>query len=265
MSNLMNLSTRIKYAWRLSVASVLLLCVAGFASAQKDDEQPVIKDASSKPERDGHDRPTSYPKIKFGAKTGDDKDDAVDKKLKTRVYLLDASESMAEKVVVGEEEVTRLEHMVSQIKRSLDALSKRRNPNLRFNIVTFGSVQDFADEGELQPVTADSVKRAKEWLEKLESKGQSDIYAMLSECFEQEPDSATMLVGSLPTKPAEVDEKEYEKYKDAGEFLIAKVKGWRGDDGRKTTLDITGVGLSDDERAYYKRLAEAAGGTYLDA
>jgi hypothetical protein len=31
------------------------------------------------------------------------------------------------------------------------------------------------------------------------------------------------------------------------------------------TLDITGVGLSSDEKEFYKRLADAAGGTYLDA
>lgn len=273
MPNLMSLTAQSNLIARFCAAILLSVCVALSVSAQTDtqpdsnDDTPEIKEVSKKPERDGHDRPTSYPKIKFGAKKGGgDKEDAAAKKLKTRVYLLDVSASMSKSITIEDtRETTRLEHMVSQIKRSLDALSNRRNPNLRFNIVTFGSVQDFAAGGELQPVTVDNVKRAKEWLDKLESKGESDIYTMLSECFEQEPDSATMLVGSLPSKPADIDEEEYKKHKDAGEYLIAQVKIWRDEDGRKTTLDITGVGLSDDEKAYYRRLAEAAGGTYLDA
>ena len=269
MPNLMRSTIWLRSIWRLSVAVVLSTCVAFAVSAQPDeeDESPKIEDVSKKPERDGHDRPTSYPKIKFGSKKGgDEKEDAAEKKLKTRVYLLDISAAMAKSITIEDtRESTRLEHMVSQIESSLDALANRRNPNLRFNIVTFGSVQDFAGGGELQPVTADNIKRAKEWLAKLESKGDSDIYNMLRECFEQEPDSATMLVGSLPCKPENVDEEEFKKCKDAGEFLIAKVKDWREDDERKTTLDITGVGLTDDEKAYYRRLAEAAGGTYLDA
>lgn len=273
MPKLMSSAIRFRMMWRVCVAVVLSTCVAFAVSGQQPDpgsnkeNEPEIKDVSKKPERDGHDRPTSYPKIRFGAKKGDDgKEDPGEKKLKTRVYLLDVSASMAKSITIEDtRETTRLEHMVSQIKSSLDALANRRNPNLRFNIVTFGSVQDFAGGGDLQPVTGENVKRAKEWLEKLESKGESDIYTMLKECFEQEPDSATMLVGSLPTKPDKVDEEEFKKHKDAGEFLIAMVKVWRDNDGRKTTLDITGVGLSDDEKAYYRRLAEAAGGTYLDA
>ncbi|MBZ0137991.1 MAG: hypothetical protein K8I27_16665 [Planctomycetes bacterium] len=252
------------------MAAVLIAAVAVCTWAQ---DGPTVEDVSKKPVRDGHDRPTTYPKIRFGAKKteapAEDVDaavDAVEKKLKTRVYLVDVSASMAKSLTIeGTRESTRLEQMVTQINNSLDALANRRDPNLRFNIVTFGSVQDFAGGGELQPVTKDSVKRAKEWLGKLEAKGDSDIYALLRECFEQAPDSATMLVGSLPTKPAGVDEAEYKKHKDAGEFLIARVKAWRDDDGKTTTLDITGVGLSDDEKAYYRRLAEAAGGTYLDA
>src|SRR5690606_5851161 len=116
------------------------------------------------------------------------------------------SASMSKSITIEDSrETTRLEHMVSQIKSSLDALSNRRNPNMRFNLVTFGSVADFASGGEPQPVTAENVKRAKEWLDKLESKGDSDIYTMLAECYGQEPDSATMLVGSMPVKPADVD------------------------------------------------------------
>lgn len=254
-------------AFRWCVVALVFACMAAGAAAQADspDTEPPVKDVTQRPERDGHDRPTTYPKIRFRSKT-DDGEEQEKRKLKTRVYLLDVSASMSKSITIEDSrETTRLEHMVSQIKSSLDALSNRRNPNMRFNLVTFGSVADFASGGEPQPVTAENVKRAKEWLDKLESKGDSDIYTMLAECYGQEPDSATMLVGSMPVKPADVDEDEFKKYKDAGEFLIAKVKGWRDQDGRKTTLDITGIGLSDDEKAYYRRLAEAAGGTYLDA
>ena len=164
-------------------------------------------------------------------------------------------------------ETTRLEHMISQMESSLDYLVNRKDPRLRFNIVTFGSVQDFAKGGELQAATLENSKAAKKWLKNLNAGGDSDIYNLLKECFEQEPDSATMLVGGMPGKPAglsDADEAELKKHKDAGEFVIAKVKEWRKD-GKKTTLDITGIGLSKEEREYFKRLAEAAGGTYLDA
>lgn len=241
------------------------------ADDQGDQGEEETKTRSvSEPVQDGHDRPTTYPKIKFGSKKseGNEQPKVEDTKLKTRVYLLDISNSMSKSITVDDSrETTRLDHMIAQMERSLDALAKRKDPRLRFNIVTFGSVQDFAEGGELQAATEDNARRAKEWLKKLEAKGESNMYNMLRECFEQQPDSATMIVGGKPGEPKDLSEeleKERKQYKDAGEFLLAQVKRWRKD-GRNTTLDITGIGLSADEKEYYKRLADAAGGTYLDA
>jgi len=269
---------------RLMVAlSVLLLgvlvCMApAVAQDTKPDGNDTKKEDESKtwaekpPIRDGHDRPTTYPKIHFGktkkADAGEQEKPAVQKDLKTRVYLLDVSAVMSKSITVNDtRETTRLEHMISQMESSLDYLVNRKDPRLRFNIVTFGSVQDFARGGELQAATLENSKAAKKWLKDLKAGGDSDIYNLLKECFEQEPNSATMLVGGMPGKPAglgDADEAELKKHKNAGEFVIAKVKEWRKA-GKKTTLDITGIGLSKDEREYFKRLAEAAGGTYLDA
>lgn len=235
-----------------------------------DDEEPTAT-AEKSPIRDGHDRPTTYPKIHFGksSKKADNGDTAaVESKLKTRVYLLDVSAVMSKSITVNDtRETTRLEHMIAQMESSLDYLVNRKDPRMRFNIVTFGAVQDFASGGELKPATAENAKAAKEWLNKFEAKGEADIYSLLKECFEQEPDSATMLVGGMPTKPTgatEAEKAELKKHKNAGEFVIEQVKRWRKS-GKTTTLDISGVGLSETERAFYKRLAEAAGGTYLDA
>jgi hypothetical protein len=258
--------------WQLTLALPLLLLglFAWPSLAQEEAEKTgETTEADNPPARDGHDRPTSYPKIRFGKKArpaeGAGEPKVEDTKLKARVYLLDVSDVMAKTITVdGTRQTTRLEHMVAQMERSLDALAKRKDPRLRFNIVTFGTVQDFADGGELQAATEENAKRAKEWLKKLEAKGESDIYTMLSECFEQEPESATMIVGGMPSAPAGVDEAELKKHKNAGEYVLEQVKLWRKD-GKETTLDITGVGLSADEKDYYKRLADAAGGTYLDA
>ena len=273
-------SRRLSPTWshiRAAVAVFALLMLVATAGIQAQDpvkpaegtEKPKGDDGV-KTGRDGHDRPTTYPKIKFGGKKAGDGDGpkVADTKLKIRVYLLDISNAMAKSITVDESrETTRLEHMITQMERSLDALAKRKDPRVRFNIVTFGSVQDFAEGDEPQAATDVNAKRAKEWLKKLEAKGDADIYTMLSECYEQEPQSATMIVGGMPSKPAKLDDelqKLFDKEENAGEFLIKQVKEWRAA-GKKTTLDITGVGLSADEKAYYKRLAEAAGGTYLDA
>lgn len=266
---------KLRLPGRIALACCLLLLAAplSFAPVNAQEagktEQPATEGQTV---QDGHDRPTSYPKIKFGSKKSDDKADeqpkVEDTKLKTRVYLLDISNAMSKSITVDDaRETTRLEHMVAQMERSLDALAKRKDPRLRFNIVTFGSVQDFASGGELQAATEENARRAKEWLKKLEAKGDTDIYNMLRECFEQQPDSATMIVGSMPGEPDDLSEeleRERKQYKNAGEFVLAQVKKWRAA-GKTTTLDITGVGLSADEKEYYKRLADAAGGTYLDA
>jgi hypothetical protein len=258
--------------WQLMFALPLLLLGLFALTAGAQEKTGEAPEADKPPARDGHDRPTTYPKIRFGKKAqpaeGADEPKVEDTKLKARVYLLDISDVMAKSITVdGARQTTRLEHMVAQMERSLDALAKRKDPRLRFNIVTFGTVQDFAEGGELQAATEENAKRAKEWLKKLEAKGESDIYTMLSECFEQEPESATMIVGGMPSAPAgltDVEAAELKKHKNAGEYVLEQVKLWRKD-GKETTLDITGVGLSAEEKEYYKRLADAAGGTYLDA
>jgi hypothetical protein len=270
MPNLMlqTFTSRLLLAFSVLLFGVLV-CNAQESKPDKSN-QPADNTThlEKQPMRDGHDRPTTYPKIHFGkieSTKGEKQKPAADKNLKTRVYLLDVSAVMSKSITVDDtRETTRLEHMVSQMESSLKYLKNRKDPRLRFNIVTFGSVQDFASGGELQAVTPANVKAARKWLKKLKAGGDTDIYDLLKECFEQEPDSATMLVGGMPSKPSGVDEKKFKKYKTPGEFVIAQVKSWRKA-GKKTTLDITGVGLSQSEREYYKRLAEAAGGTYLDA
>ena len=111
---------------------LVLLFGAGFgrqfASGQDASKQPNASETP--PDSDGHDRPTTYPKIRFSNKKDGDKPEAVaDKKLKTRVYLLDTTADMSKSITVdGVRETTRLEHMVAQIERSLDALAKRDKP-----------------------------------------------------------------------------------------------------------------------------------------
>lgn len=233
----------------------------------KEVERPADNDPNAKPVEDGYDRPTTYPRIRMGSSGGAAPDvrgpAGEQRKLKTRAYLLDTSISMAASITVGNsEEMTRLERMVSEIKRSLDTLAKRRD--LRFNIVTFGTVSDLCAGGDPWVSNADTVKKAKEWLARLEAKGTGDLFALLKAVYEQEPESASMMVGSMPGKPEGISDEELKKFESVAEFVLAKVKDWRAA-GKSTTLDITGIGLGEKERAYYKRLAEAAGGTYLDA
>lgn len=255
-------------SWRLALLPVLMLGLCAFPIAAQESESETEVENKTKTQ-DGHDRPTSYPKIRFTRKAavegkGEAKVD--EQKLKTRVYLVDVSSAMSTKITVGQTETTRLEVMVAQMSSSLDALARRKDPRLRFNIITFGTVKDFAEGAE--PAVADeaNARRAKEWLTKLTSGGEADIFEMLKECFEQAPESATMIIGAMPATPAGLDEaqkKELANHKNAGEYLLEQVKLWRKD--KATTLDITGVALSAEEKEFYKRLAEAAGGTYLDA
>lgn len=223
--------------------------------------KPVIESAPGS-DGDTHDRPGGYPQIRFGGKRGGEEGEGAD--WKSRVYLLDVSDAMARSVDDDNPETTRLDHMIKRIEGSLDAMTDRGDPDLRFNIVTFGEIDDFADGEELVAATPETVKRAQKWLAELKAGGTSDMYGMLKECFEQEPDSATMIVGARPVWPEDVSDDVKAAHTDAGEYLLAEVKRWRRS-GKSTTLDITGVGLSGEEVKYFKRLAEAAGGTYLDA
>lgn len=246
---------------RTLVACLCLLLGAASALAQESGgENKPPKD------RDGYDRPTTYPKISFGGKKKEGAEgvegEAAAAKNKSRVFLLDISDSMAASITIdGTRETTRMEHMREVMGRTLDNLAKKRN--LDFNIVTFGSVKDFANGGDLVQTSAETTFKAKEWLKKLESKGSPDLHALLAECYKQEPDTAAMLVGSMPAKPAGVDEEVLKKFESVGEYIIDEVKNKRTA-GKKTTLDIIGIGLGRDEKAYYRRLAEAGGGTYID-
>jgi hypothetical protein len=166
----------------------------------------------------------------------------------------------------GSKETTRMEHMRSIVGRALDDLAKQPDAKggvLSFNLVTFGSVQDFAKGGDPLEASAENTGKAKEWLKDLVAKGKPDLYALLSECFKQEPDSAALLVGSMPGKPSDVSEGELKKFESVGDFIVDLVKRRRAA-GKKTTLDVFGVGLSREQREFYEKLAKAGGGNYLD-
>ena len=250
---------------------LLAMLPVGLEAQEKsaEDDPPKIeskRDGASDDDASdgmGHDRPTPYPKIRFGnARNEEDGEKARKLKLKSRAYLVDISHAMMSTVTLDSgTETTRLDLMVGELKRTLDSLGKRRDH--RFNMVTFGEVKDLAEEGELLTPGAKNIKRAKEWLDKLEAGDDPDLYAILKACFEQAPDGAALMVGSSPSAPAGVDEKEIEKYGGLNDFVVAMVKSWRAA-GTKTSLDIIGIELPENARKFYKRLAKAGGGMYLD-
>lgn len=265
-------------AWRMLVpACVLAVALSGgvFAQESPDKTPPAPeKPAPEQPPKQdtddakvGHDRPTSYPRIQIGGGTGAEvRNPAGDtRKLTTRAYLLDVSAAMAETMQLGQGEratkVTRLSHMVSTMERALDTLAKRRD--VQFNLVSFGSVADLAGGAEPLAVTPEAIQKARDWLAKLEAKGTPDVYTLLKEVYEQAPESASMLVGSMPGKPAGVSDEVLAKHASHAEYVLACVQEWRAA-GKATTLDITGIGLDESAREFYKKLAAAAGGTYLD-
>jgi len=258
----------LRFARLGACAALALLFAFSGAHAQKTEpksERPADNDPDAVKVEDGHDRPTTYPRIRIG---GSKPEGAVAEagavKIKTRAYLLDVSDAMAASITVGNsEEMTRLERMVAEMGKSLSRLADRPG-SMRFNIVTFGSISDLAAGGEPWVANADNANKAKDWLKKLEAKGTGDLYALLKALFDQKPESASMMVGSMPGKPADVSEADLKPYKDVPEFVLAKVKEWRKA-GNTTSLDITGIGLGQTERDFYKRLAEAVEGTYLDA
>jgi hypothetical protein len=257
--------------------AVLALLLGAWTVAAQDPPKPKEND-TKKPavqNKDGYDRPTSYPKIRFGnkpkPKDGDasaGKADAEKPKAKgrSRVYLLDVSDSMAASITINNAtETTRIDHLRTLITRSLEELAKRpeaKRGELRFNLITFGDVQDFAAGGDLLEASADNTANAKEWVKGLTSKGRPNLLAMLDECYAQEPEEATMFVGSAPGKPANVSDEELKKFETPGDYIIDAVAKKRA--GKKTTLDIVGVGLSRDDTEFYKRLAKTVGGTYID-
>lgn len=244
---------------------------SGEGNNKEDTKEDTKEEASEKPKNeppkdtDGYDRPTTYPRIRFGGKKKEGEAEAAPPN-KSRVFLLDTSDLMAGSITIdGTRETTRIEHMREVMGRTLDHLATRRN--LDFNIITFGGVKDFANGGDLMHANVENARQAKEWLAKLQPGGSPDLYALLIECFKQEPDSAALVVGSMPGTPATLDEKTLanllKKHKNVGEIIIQEVKDKRTA-GKKTTLDIVGIGLARADKEYYRRLAEAGGGAYID-
>lgn len=225
-------------------------------TAEKPDDKPevVVEDDSN-----SYDGPGGYTRVRFGKRPAAADDDGA--RLRTRVYLIDVSAGMAETINAGEaNETTRLKHMQRLVEQGLDALSRR---NVQFNIVTFGQIHDFAKGGELKAANAQNSRLAKTWLNELNADGKPDLYALLTECYKQEPDEATLIVGSMPLAPTDVTENDLKIAGGATEYIIRRIAAFRAS-GKKTTLDITGVGLSAEEKKFYQRLAEAGGGAYLD-
>lgn len=249
--------------WTLALLTALP--VASRAQDQPKPEPETGKESTSDtPKPEGHDRPTAYPRVRF-KKDGVEKVNTPDggsKELLTRAYLLDLSAAMTATITLNDDRVvSRLERAKELLKQSLDTMSKRRD--VAFNIACFGTSDDFADRKAPVSVSAESVEQAKKWVEDRVALGDSDIYGLLKVVFEQGPTSASMIVGSDPASPAGVDAKELEQAGGAQDFIIKQVEAWRKA-GSKTALDVTGIGLSDTQREFYKKLAKAGGGTYLD-
>lgn len=231
--------------------------------AEKPADQPTekpVKIEGSKPVEDGHDRPTSTPTIRVvpvdGAKAGSE---AEKPNQTTHAYIVDASAAMAETVTVAGKAYVRFDLLKSAMGGSLDGFATRANKN--FNIVALGHAKDFAAGKDPLPFNADNVKSAKDWLGKLECKGSGDLYAILKLVFDGGPDSVSLIVGSMPAKPAGVSEDELKKHATITAFVLAQVKSWRAA-GKKTTLDITAIGLSADDQIFYRDLAKATAGSF---
>lgn len=245
----------------------LLTALSGVSRAQdqpKSEPEAGRESNSDTPKPEGHDRPTAYPRVRF-KKDGVEKVNTPDggsKELLTRAYLLDLSAAMTATITLSDDRVvSRLERAKELLKQSLDTIAKRRD--VAFNIACFGTSDDFADRKAPVSVSADAVERAKKWVEDRVALGDSDIYGLLKVVFEQGPTSASMIVGSDPASPAGMDAKELEQAGGVQDFIVKQVEAWRKA-GSKTALDITGIGLSDTQREFYKKLAKAGGGTYLD-
>ena len=264
-------NSRLPFAMHMVLPGFMCLFMAWPALAQEAAPAKAAEESAEKPAKepsekveDGHDRPTTYPKIVFkpkdeNAKPGEGA--AAGKKVLTRAYLVDITDAMAASVTVKGQEVTRMERMITEVSAALDAWANRTD--LHFNIITFGTVLDFAGGGAPLEFTAENIKNAKAWLKKLECKGTGDMYAMLKALFEQEPETATMVVGSMPARPADVSDEEIAKHENAAAFVQAQVKAWVAA-GKKTKLYITGIGLTKSEREYYFAMAQATGAVYTD-
>lgn len=229
---------------------------------EQEPTKPVEKPAETKPD-DGHDRPTPYPRIRFKRDKIEkvETPDGSQKDVTSRAYLLDLSDDMIATETTAEGAVTtRLEIAKSKLKQALDELSRRRDTV--FNIASFGNVADLAENKQPVAVSAEVIERAKKWVDDREASGKSDIYSLLKAVFEQEPTAAQLLVGSDPVNPTGVELKDIEAAGGLQEYMVAAVREWRKN--KKTRLDIVGISLSENQREFYRKLASAGGGTYLD-
>jgi hypothetical protein len=123
-------------------------------------------------------------------------------------------------------------------------------------------VADLAENKQPVAVSADIIEKAKKWVDERAASGTSDLYNLLKAVYEQEPSSAQMLVGSDPVNPAGIDAKDIEAAGGLQEYLVAALKEWRKT--KKTRLSIVGISLTESQREFYRKLAIAGGGTYLD-
>lgn len=205
------------------------------------------------------DRPSTYPRIVIKDPGG------AERRLSVRAYLLDFSAAMNEQVESGGKKVSRLSLMRTGVKESLDLMLRDRR-DLLFNLSVYGgTMSDMAGKAVPFSPNADSIKQAKDWLDERKAEGGADLYAMLKDVFESDADEARLFVGSLPSRPADASEKELAKDAKADaiqDFIVEAVTAWRKA-GKKTRLDIVGYGLSEDAKAFYKRLAKAGGGAFL--
>lgn len=246
----------------LGVAA-MLACLTCVQPAVAQEKKPGAGTSKEGTNEEGHDRPTPYPRIRFKP----DRIEKVDtpeggkKEISSRAYLLDLSDAMtATEALEDGTAVSRLDLAKAKMKQALDELSKRRD--LVFNIVTYGSVADFADSKQPVAIDADMIEKAKKWVDGLQAGGKSDLYNLLKVLFEQEPTSAQLLVGSDASAPAGIDPAEVERAGGIQEFVLAAVKLWR--QKKKTRLDIVGIALNETQREFYRKLAQASGGLYLD-
>ncbi len=245
----------------LALLALALVTQSGVAQ-EKEPTKPTETPAETKPD-DGHDRPTPYPRIRFKRDKIEkvETPDGTQKDVTSRAYLLDLSDDMIATETLADGTVTtRLEIAKSKLKQALDELSKRRDTV--FNIASFGNVADLAENKQPVAVSPDIIERAKKWVDERTASGKSDIYNLLKAVFEQEPNAAQLLVGSDPINPAGVEAKDVEAAGGLQEYLIAAIKEWRKT--KKTRLDIVGISLSETQREFYRKLAGAGGGTYLD-
>lgn len=246
---------------------VMCACLACVHPAVAQEKEPAPANGSGNPKEktndDGHDRPTPYPRIRFKPDRIEKVDTAEGgkKEISSRAYLLDLSDAMtATEALDDGTAVSRLDLAKAKMKQALDDLSKRRD--LVFNIVTYGSVADFADSKQPVSIDADTIEKAKKWVDERQAGGKSDLYNLLKVLFEQEPTSAQLLVGSDASMPAGVEAGEVERAGGVQEFVLAAVRLWR--QKKKTRLDIVGIALDESQREYYRKLAQAGGGLYLD-